>query len=114
MLEKFTIYQRPNNRGDKYNPTGFTKKYEIERENITTLAKAVEYDNCPALYEDGYKKGDKFIQADCILADIDNNHSDEETEWVVHDDVIKALPTVEFYYYPSRNHMKKKTQEPTS
>lgn len=107
MLEKFTLYQKENSRGN-CTPENFTTKYEIARGDVHTLAQAVQYDNCPAQYKDGYKKGENFIKADCILADIDNTHSNEPTEWITPEDVIRALPNVEFYYYPSRNHMKQK------
>ena len=108
MFNKITIYQRENTRGEKTNPKGFTTECLIERGDVEALAQAVQYDNCPAQYKDGYKKGENFIKADCILADIDNTHSNESTEWITHEDVIRALPNVEFYYYPSRNHMKQK------
>lgn len=59
-------------------------------------------------YKDGYRKASNYIQADCILADIDNLHSENESEWITIEDVKKTLPDVVFYYYPSRNHMKSK------
>lgn len=105
---KITIYQRENKTRENTLPQGFTTKYEITSGDVETLAKAVSYDNCLAEYKNGYKIGDNFIKADCILADIDNAHSENEEDWITHDDVIKALPNVEFYYYPSRNHMKQK------
>lgn len=104
----FNLYQNEGNRGCAEKPMGFTNEYQIERGNTELLAKAVQYDNCPARYKGGYKKGDNFIEANCILADIDNTHSDNAENWITHDDVKKALPNVEFYCYPSRNNMKQK------
>lgn len=91
MINSISIYQRANSRGN-CTPENFTMKYEIARGDIHTLAQAVRYDNCPAEYKDGYKKGENFIKADCILADIDNTHSNEPTEWITHEDVIRELP----------------------
>ena len=108
LNKKITIYQSEGNREKASNPYGFTKEFQIEPGNTDMLARAVQYDNCLARYKDGYKKGDNFIEANCILADIDNNHSDNSEEWIMHDDVIKVLSDVEFYYYPSRNNMKQK------
>lgn len=105
---KITIYQNEKKRGMAQCSQGFTKKYVIKSGDTTTLSKAVEFDNCPALYKDGHKIGENFLMADCILADIDNTHSDVEADWITHEDVKKALPNVAFYYYPSRNHMKTK------
>lgn len=105
---KITIYQCPNNRGENYNAKGFTKVFSIEQGDIMALSKAVEFDSCPGFYEGGHKKGEKFIQADCILGDIDNTHSENSNDWKTHEDVKDAFPDVCFYHYPSRNNMKDK------
>ena len=103
---KITIYQNPNCFQQGNIAQGFTKAFCIQHGETDELTKAVSFDNCPAQYKNGHRKGENFIQANCILADIDNSHSDNSTEWITHDDVISALPGVMFYYYPSRNHMK--------
>lgn len=103
-----TIYQSPNRREQADKPYGFNAVYHISNGDVKQLEKAVTWDNCLVQYKDGYRKTDNYIQADCILSDIDNTHSDNEADWVTHEDVIKALPDVQFYYYPSRNHMKSK------
>jgi len=103
-----TIYQNNNSRGHANNPNGFTTEFNISNGDTDTLAKAVQYDNCPGLYKNGYRKSENFIKANCILADIDNTHSENPSDWITHDDVINALPNVSFYYYPSRNHLKEK------
>lgn len=103
-----TIYQSQGRREQADKPYGFDTIYHIPSGDTKQLEKAVAWDNCLAKYKDGYRKTDNFIQADCVLADIDNMHSDNEKEWVTMEDVRKALPNVAFYYYPSRNHMKPK------
>lgn len=103
---KITIYQNPNCFQQGNIAQGFTKVFHIQPGKTDELSKAVSFDNCPAQYKDGHRKGENFLQANCILADIDNTHSDNSTEWITHDDVISALPGVMLYYYPSRNHMK--------
>lgn len=106
--KSITIYQSSNRRGQADKPYGFNAVYYIPNGDVKQLEKAVTWDNCLVQYKDGYRKTDNYIQADCMLADIDNTHSDNEADWVTHEDVIKALPDVQFYYYPSRNHMKSK------
>lgn len=106
--KSITIYQSPNRREQADKPYGFNKIYHIPNGDVKQLEKAVAWDNCLVQYKDGYRKTDNYIQANCMLADIDNTHSDNEADWVTHEDVIKALPDVVFYYYPSRNHMKSK------
>jgi hypothetical protein len=106
-----TIWQAPGRRGAGSNAAGFTHCISIEPGDTAKLAEAVQFDNCPALYKEGYRTGDKFQRADCILADIDNTHSENPEEWKTHDDVKAALPGVSFYYYPSRNHRKPKPRK---
>jgi len=103
-----TIWQSPNRREQRDKPYGFSCKYHISSGDTKQLEKAVTWDNCIAENKDGYRKTDHFIQADCLLADIDNTHSEKEADWITPEDVENALPDVPFYYYPSRNHMKRK------
>ncbi len=106
-----TIWQSPNRREQRDKPYGFSCKYHIPSGDTKQLEKAVTWDNCIAEYKDGYRKTDHFIQADCLLADIDNTHSENEADWITPEDVENALPDVPFYYYPSRNHMKRKNEQ---
>lgn len=103
-----TIWQAPGRRGIGDNPSGFIKALTIKPGDTAALAAAVEFDNCPGQYKGGYRTGDNFQKANCILADIDNTHSDDPAEWRDHNDVIAAMPGVAFYCYPSRNNMKEK------
>jgi len=111
MKSTITLYQRPNTRGQKNGADGFTKKFIIAAGDTDKLALAVESDNCPVRYANGYRKGTNFLSADNVLADIDNTHSDAPEEWITLDDVLAVLHGVEFYYYPSRNHMKPKGEK---
>jgi P4 family phage/plasmid primase-like protien len=103
-----TIWQAPGRRGIGDNPSGFIKAVAIKPGDTAALAAAVEFDNCPGLYKGGYRTGENFQKANCILADIDNTHSDDPAKWRDHNDVIAAMPGVAFYWYPSRNNMKEK------
>ncbi|MBT9168573.1 MAG: hypothetical protein DDT19_01920 [Syntrophomonadaceae bacterium] len=103
-----TLYQKPHSRGEAENPGGYIKTFEVKPGDTATLASAVLYDNCPAQYRDGYRNGEKFERADCILADTDNSHSEDPATWITHEDVTRKLKNVAFYFYPSRNHMKPK------
>lgn len=107
----FSIYQNSNSYQQANKSNDFTKEFHIKDGDTLTLSKALEFDNCPAKYINGYRKGENFKISNCILADIDNTHSDNESEWITHEDVKKALPDVTFYYYPSRNNMKVKNDK---
>lgn len=100
------IYQNLNAYQQAKKSNGFTDEFYIKAGDTLTLSKALEFDNCPAKYINGYRKRENFQISNCILADIDNTHSDNESDWITHDNVKKALNNVAFYYYPSRNHMK--------
>lgn len=106
--KNITLYPCINRRGQAAKPDGFHTPCHIPEGNTRQLAEAVTWDNCIAMYQDGYRKAGNYRQADCILADIDNTHSDTETDWITPEDVRNTLPDVAFYYYPSRNHMKPK------
>ena len=103
-----TLWQAPGRRGIGDNARGFIKAVTIKPGDTAALAAAVEFDNCPGLYKGGYRTGENFQKANCILADIDNTHSDDPAEWRDHNHVIAAMPGVAFYWYPSRNNMKEK------
>ena len=75
-----TIWQSPNRREQRDKPYGFSCKYHISSGDTKQLEKAVTWGNCIAEYKDGYRKTDHFIQADCLLADIDNTHSENEAD----------------------------------
>jgi len=106
---EITVYQNnQNRRGAGNKPDGFTRRFIIKEGDTAKLAEAVKYDNCPGFYKGGYRSGDNFSKADCVLGDIDNSHSDNPADWKTHDDVKKALTNVSFYFYPSRNNMLEK------
>lgn len=75
-----TIWQSPNRREQRDKPYGFSCKYHISSGDTKQLEKAVTWDNCIAEYKNGHRKTDHFIQADCLLADIDNTHSENEAD----------------------------------
>ena len=79
--KNITLYSCINRRGQAAKPDGFHTPCHIPEGNTRQLAEAVTWDNCIAMYQDGYRKAGNYRQADCILADIDNTHSDTETDW---------------------------------
>lgn len=77
---------------------------------LEDLEKAVNRDHIAAAMTAGYRNGANFIQADCIILDLDNTHSADPADWKTLDDITDAFPDVPFYYIYSRNHMKEKTK----
>jgi P4 family phage/plasmid primase-like protien len=103
-----TIYQTPGRRGAGSNPAGFTKAVTVEPGDTAALAAAVQFDNCLAEYEGGYRTGEKFKRANVVMADNDNTHSDTPADWIQPADIQAAFPGVMLYQYPSRNNWKEK------
>ena len=101
---EFTLYYnnvRENNINTVY-PYG--KRIKSEKD----LKQVVACDHVCAAYRGNKRKNDNFIQADCIMLDVDNTESDNQNEWKTAKDIKKAFPNVPFYVSYSRNHLKSK------
>lgn len=73
-----------------------------------SFIKAISFDHVTAEFQGNYRSKDKFITSNCIPMDCDNDHSDDEKDWVTPFDVALAFPGVCFFASYSRNHMKVK------
>ena len=73
-----------------------------------SFIKAISFDHVTAEFKGSYRSKDKFITSNCIPMDCDNDHSDDEKDWVTPFDVALAFPGVCFFASYSRNHMKDK------
>jgi P4 family phage/plasmid primase-like protien len=76
------------------------------------LERAVSRDYVCAQYRGNYRSNGNFMQSDCLAADCDNDHSEDEDDWVWPADVAEAFPGVRFAVHYSRNHMKEKGSRP--
>lgn len=76
--------------------------------NRDSFIKAISFDHVTAEFQGSYRSKDKFITSNCIPMDCDNDHSDDEKDWVTPFDVALAFPGVCFFASYSRNHMKVK------
>ncbi len=73
-----------------------------------TLASAVQFDYVAAEYICSYRNIGNFEKSDCLMMDIDNDHSDNPSEWKTPEDVRISFPEVAFAVHYSRNHMRPK------
>ena len=78
--------------------------------SLDDLKKAVLRDHIAPAMQDSYRKNEHFLNADCIMLDLDNTHTEDPDGWKTLDDITDAFPGVQFYYIHSRNHMKEKTK----
>ena len=72
------------------------------------LAIVVENDHVGAEYINQKRSNNNFVKSNCVLLDIDNDHSDDPADWITPDDLSDLLPKVQFYAVASRNHLKPK------
>ena len=90
------------------NPKNCLYPHEKQITDVRSLAMAVEADNVCGRFKDSYRSGDNFISCDCIMMDIDNDHSDEPDDWITMEQFAEMMPDVSMALVPSRNHMKSK------
>lgn len=93
------VYQQKEN-------TSFPKQAEIT--SAEELQRVACYDHVAAEYQDDHRNNDNFLNSDCLIMDVDNDHTDDPAAWVTTADIAADLPGVEFYAATSRNHGKEK------
>lgn len=76
--------------------------------NTTDLEAAVAFDHVAAEYQGNMRSATGFTTSDCLVMDIDNDHTDTPAEWVTPQTLEDLLPVTEFYTATSRNHLKPK------
>ena len=75
------------------------------------LKQAVAFDHVVAEYQGGRRSATGYMGSNCVVMDIDNDHTDRQLDWITPDKLHALLPEVEFYTATSRNHMKPKGQQ---
>ena len=78
---------------------------------ITTAADlkaAAVWDHVAAGYAGGHRANKNFVTSDCVVMDVDNDHTDNPDEWVSPDDLPALLPGVTVATATSRNHLRPK------
>lgn len=102
-MKKITIF--------KLNVRGLASNSKYDNKNIIndieSFRKAITLDYVFATYKD-HRSVANFIKSDCLTVDIDNDHRENSSSWIIVDNVKKAFPNVAFYVQYSRNHMKVK------
>lgn len=92
--------------------TGVASNCRYPHENIIDskekLVSAVTLDNVCGKFKNAYRNGENFESCDCMMMDCDNDHTENEAEWITPQKLSESLPDVSFVAYPSRNNMKEK------
>lgn len=92
------------------NPQNNQYPHRVEINGLEDLKRAVVRDHVAPEMKNSHRGNDDFLNADCVMLDLDNTHSEDPAEWKTVDDVADAFPDVMFYYIQSRNYMKLKTK----
>ena len=68
------------------------------------LEAAARFDHVAAEYQGNQRSTHGFVTSDCLIMDIDNDHSEIPDEWVTPQGLADLLASVEFMTVTSRNH----------
>lgn len=72
------------------------------------LQAAVNYDHVCGSFKNGQRALANFIQADCLVMDCDNDHTEDPSGWIKPSDLTNYFEDVAYAITFSRNHMKEK------
>lgn len=104
-MRKITLY--PSNVRGFASNTKYNHKITITNiENLLRRALSVDY--VPVANTDNTMSSKKIISSNCIIVDLDNEHSDNDAVFIDINKVKEAFPDVMFYVHYSRNSMKPK------
>lgn len=102
--DSYTVYYAnccSNDKNCYYRNTGKSNSTE-------ELKKFFSYDHTFIHFKNNYRKTDNFVSANVVTLDCDNDHSDDEKDWIYPKDVASRFPNVPCLVYTSRNYMKQK------
>lgn len=85
---------------------------ELEIMDVESFEKAMRYDHVMAKYKNNYRSNSNFIESNCIAMDIDNDHTEDEKEWISLDGLKSIFNGIKFIVCFSRNNMKEKHGKP--
>ncbi|MDZ7794951.1 MAG: primase C-terminal domain-containing protein [Spirochaetia bacterium] len=86
--------------------TTFDKEVNIDSEE--GLKEVVQYNHTMVKFTSGYRKKANFEYCDVLYADIDNTHSEDESEWVTISRFRTLFHEYEYYLVTSKSHQKEK------
>lgn len=75
------------------------------------LQQVAKLDHVVATYKNNHRSNKNFLASDCVVMDIDNDHSEAPVEWITPDSLSELMAGVAFMTATSRNHMKIKGTE---
>ena len=104
-MKSYTLSIAAGTRGVKENNIYATHSLIQSMED---LARAVQFDHVSGLFTNDKRSNGNFIQADCLMMDCDNCHTDNPDLWLNPAKLAERLHDVEFAVIYSKSHMKDK------
>lgn len=83
----------------------------IETKCEEQFTKAMQYDHVTAQYENNHRANANFISSNVVVMDLDNDHSDNLSDWIDMEDVKLVFQDVKMALVSSRNHWKQKENQ---
>ena len=87
---------------------------KVEVTSAEVLQEAVKKDHVCASYKENKRGNDKFISSDVIVMDIDNDHTDDPSEYITESKMDELFPDINYCLVPSRHYMHKKGSHPAA
>ena len=85
-----------------------TYPHRHEVTDAVALAEAVRKDHVCAEYRNFYRGKDNFIVSDCLVMDVDNDHTEDPAGWITPEALAEEYGDIQFAACYSRHHMKQK------
>lgn len=76
--------------------------------DVASLVAVAGFDHVAASYVNDRRSTAAFMSSDCVVMDIDNDHTETQTYWITPEKLGELMAGVEFMTATSRNHMKPK------
>lgn len=93
------------------NPNNCLYPHEVQVDATLKDTGMFEKDYVCVAYKGNYRSNENFIETDCLSLDLDNDHSNDPTQWITPEDVFQRFAGVEIAIHYSRNHMKQKGEK---
>ena len=92
----------------RLNATNTIYSKQVEVSSLDDLCEAVQWDHVAGTFTNNERGNDNFINADCVIMDCDNTHSNEPEAWLTPEGLASRLQNVSFFVVFSKSHMKAK------
>ena len=104
MTTPFTLYAA--NVSGVQNNNHYPNRHTVT--DAASLSAVAGFDHVAATYVNDRRSTAAFMSSDCVVMDIDNDHTETQAEWITPEQLAELMSGVEFMTATSRNHMKPK------